>query len=271
MRFAMFVDGSNLFGTMKHMNVRVPDYQSFFAYIFRSSVETWKASLYAEPLPPIELRRVYWYAVGQMDEWDLKDAKAQAFLKERFDEEKEIKGHFMAVAGKKLAGQPQDKVALEAWSLCFNDFKDWYEKKWQTLDGMRRFYFGVQRDTDFIEVISTARWKVDFFHKTVTEKGLDTALAVDMVTMLHNYDVAILISGDADNIPSINHIKAHNKSVGVVEFLEGYPPKERGKQSSSHLKMAADFVVRIYEMDLVQKKLVEKGQPIVDDPSVTSL
>ena len=133
------------------------------------------------------------------------------------------------------------------------------------------FYHGVQRDTDFIDVISTARWKVDFFSRSVSEKGLDTALAVDMVTKLNNYDVAVLISGDADNIPSINHVKANDKTVGVVEFLEGYPPKERGKQSSSHLKLAADFVVRIYEMDLVQKKLVEKGTQEMDDRSVTAL
>ena len=271
MRFAMFVDGSNLFGSMKHMSVRVSDYQAFYTYIFRQSVETWKTSLYAEPLPTIELRRVYWYAVGEMDDWNLTDPKAQAFLRERFDEEKEIKNHFMAEAGKKLAGQPQDKIALEAWSLCFSEFKEWYDRKWQTLEGMRRFHFGVQRDTDFIELITSARWKVDFFHKSVSEKGLDTALAVDMVTMLHNYDVVLLISGDADNIPSINHVKVHNKSVGVVEFVEGYPPKERGKQSSSHLKQAADFVVRIYEMDLVQKKLVEKGPQVADDDSVTAL
>ena len=271
MRFVIFVDGSNLYGTLKHMNVRVSEYQSFFTYIFRQSVDAWKTRVYAEPLAPIEMRRVYWYCIGQMDEWNLNDAKAQAHLKEQFDQNRTVKGHFMAEAGKKLAGQPQDKVSLEAWSLCFNEFKDWYEAKRKNLDGMRRFYFGVQRDTDFIEVISGARWKVDFFGKTVSEKGLDTALAVDMVTLLDNYDVAILISGDADNIPSINYVKSHDKSVGVVEFLEGFPPKDRGKQSSSHLKLAADFVVPIYEMEIIQKKLGAKGQQDVDDPSVTAL
>ena len=270
MRFAIFLDGSNLFGTMKHMNARVPDYQAFFKYIFRKSVESWKSSVYAEPWPPIELRRVYWYAVGEMDDWKLADAKAQAYLKEQFDQNRTVKAAFMAEAGKKLAGQPQDKVALEAWSLCFNDFKDWYEKKWTILEGMRHFI----SESNVIVILlrsSRARWKVDFFSKSVSEKGLDTALAVDMVTMLDNYDVAIVISGDADMIPSINFAKSHNKSVGVVEFLEGYPPKDRGKQSSSHLKIAADFMVRIYEMDLVHQKLAVKGSQDVDDLSVTNV
>lgn len=270
MRFVMFVDGSNLFGSMKHMNLRVPDYQAFYWHVFNESVNAWKTSLYAEPSPTAQLRRVYWYAVGEMDDWDLADAKAQAYLKEQFDQNKTVKGHFMAEAGKKLPGQAQDKVALEAWSICFNELKEWYDRKWKTLLGMRRFNFGVQRDTDFIDIIATARWKVDFFSKSVTEKGLDTALAVDMVTLLDNYDVAILISGDADNIPSLSYAKSHNKMVGVVEFLEGYPPKDHSKQSSSHLKLVADFVVPIYEMGLVQKKLAEKGQQDVDDDTVTS-
>jgi uncharacterized LabA/DUF88 family protein len=270
MRFAIFVDGSNLYGSLKHMNVRVPQYQAFFTHIFRQSVEVWKTKVYAEPLSPIELRRVYWYCVGQIDEWNLSDPKAQAYLKDQFDQNRTVKGHFMSEAGKKLVGQPQDKVALEAWSLCFNEFKDWYDGKRRSLDGMRRFYFGVQRDTDFIDLIPSARWKVDFFGKTVSEKGLDTSLAVGMVSVLDNYDVAVLISGDADNIPSMEYLKFRNRSVCVVEFLEGYPPKERGKQSSSHLKNSADFVVPIYEMDLIQKKLADKGQPDVDDPNVTA-
>ena len=98
-RFALFVDGSNLFGTTRHMNVRIPEYQSFFDYVFRQAVLTWKSNQYSEPLPPIELRRVYWYAVGDMDDWNLNDPKAQAFLKEQFDENKTVKGHYMAEAG----------------------------------------------------------------------------------------------------------------------------------------------------------------------------
>ena len=91
------------------------------------------------------------------------------------------------------------------------------------------------------------------------EKGLDTRLAVDMVTQIQHYDVAVLVSGDADAIPSLNHIKREGKQVCVIEFIKGYPPEFRGRQSSSRLKVAADFVAQIYEMDLVRQNLVKKA------------
>jgi uncharacterized LabA/DUF88 family protein len=93
------------------------------------------------------------------------------------------------------------------------------------------------------------------------EKGLDTRLAVDMVTQVNNYDVAILVSGDADAIPSLNHIKREGKQVCVIEFIKGYPPEAKGRQSSSRLKVAADFVTQIYEMDLVRQKLARPATP----------
>lgn len=268
MRFAIFVDGSNLFGSLKHLNMRVDDYEPFFKFIFEKAVEVWKTSLHGGVLPPIELRRVYWYVVGTIDDWDMSDPKVQAHLKESFEHETDTKKLFMAEAGKKLPGATQDKVALEAWSLCFNDFKAWYDRKRKLLDGMLRFYHGVRRDTDFIEIIDTAHWKVDFFRKTVSEKGLDTAMAVDMAVLHENFDVAVLISGDADNIPSVRHIKTRNKRVAVVEFLKGYPPEKRGKNASSILKLHADFIVQVFESDLATKKLAVTGPTIIDDTTV---
>lgn len=272
MRFAIFVDGSNLFGSLKHLNLRVSDYEAFYKFVFERAVDVWKTSLHGHVLPPIELRRVYWYVVGTIDEWDLNDPKAQAHLKESFErDEKDAKRLYMAEAGKKLPGEAQPKIALEAWSMCFNDFKAWYEGKMLQLDGMRRFYFGVRRDTDFIEIIDSAHWKVDFFRKSLSEKGLDTALAVDMVALCDNFDVAILISGDADNIPSLRYIKSKNKRVGVVEFIKGYPPEKRGKGASSTLKLHADFVVQVYESDLATKKLAVPGAASVDAPDVLAI
>lgn len=271
MRFAIFVDGSNLFGSLKHLNLHVKDYEAFYKFVFEESVDVWKTSLHGHVLPSIELRRVYWYVVGSIDDWNLSDPKVQAHLKDCFDKEPDAKRLYMAEAGKKLAGETQPKIALEAWSMCFNDFKTWYEAKLEQLNGMKRFHFGVRRDTDFIEIVDTAHWKVDFFRKSLSEKGLDTAMAVDMVALCDNFDVAILISGDADNIPSLRYIKSQNKRVGVVEFIKGYPPEKRGKSASSILKLHADFVVQVYESDLTTKKLAIHGSAAPDASDVLAL
>jgi hypothetical protein len=36
-KFAFFVDGSNLFGSLKGMNIEVDDYQAFFNYLYKAA------------------------------------------------------------------------------------------------------------------------------------------------------------------------------------------------------------------------------------------
>jgi len=134
------------------------------------------------------------------------------------------------------------------------NIKQYFLDKKKQVEGMQRFYHGVRSDTDFIDIIECGHWKVDFLNKYVVEKGVDTQLAVDIVTLASFYEVALIISGDADSIPSINFIKRLGKQVGVVEFIKGYPPENRGRQFSNRLGAAADFTVQIYESDL-QKKI----------------
>jgi uncharacterized LabA/DUF88 family protein len=260
-RYAIFVDGSNLVGCLKDMNLRVEHYQAFYRYVFDEAVEVWKESAAVTSLPPLQLKRVYWYEVGSIDDWNLADPKAQVHLHERFAADRDLKRTHLALAGEKLKGAPQEAIANDAWSMCFKEFQDWYERKKSLLDGMHRFHHAIRGSTDFVDVIECGHWKVDFLHRTVTEKGLDASLAVDMVALADNYDVALVLSGDADSIPSINYIKTRNKHVGVVEFVSGYPPDKKGKSFSSRLGLAADFVVRIYEMSLVAKNIGQKPQP----------
>jgi uncharacterized LabA/DUF88 family protein len=257
-RFAIFVDGSNLVGCLRDMNVSVDDYQAFYRYVFDEAVQVWKDTSAVSVAPSVQLRRVYWYEVGSMDEWNLAEPKAQVHLRERFEADRETRRGYMALAGEKLKGSPQDAVAKEAWALCFKDFQDWYEKKKALLEGMRRFHHAIRGSTDFVDMIECGHWKVDFLHRTVSEKGLDASLAVDMVALADNYDVALVLSGDADSIPSINYMKTRNKHIGVVEFVSGYPPEKKGKSFSSRLGLAADFVVRVYEMALVAKNIGKK-------------
>lgn len=260
-RFMTFVDGSNLFGTLKHLAVRVDDYEALYDFIFRQAVKQWRESFESSVPAAAQHMRVYWYVTSAMDDWDLTSPKAQLHLKDRFDEDQDSRPLWLKAAGQMAAARAHDqsKIEADAWSLCFNDFKAWYDRKWQILDGMNRFHHAVEASTSFIEIRRAGRWKVDFLHKSLEEKGLDTSFAVDMVGLLDNYDVALLISGDADGIPSLSYVKSKDKQVGVVEFLKGYPPEKKGRNFASQLKLAADFVVQIYEMELVKAGIARKG------------
>lgn len=257
-RFVVFVDGSNLVGVLRRMNLRVDDYEVFYRHIFDASVKIWRSTFepHANPVP--QLHRINWYEVGSVDDWNLSDPKAQATLRDVFERDRDLKRVYLALAGQKLPGRPQSEITIEAWSMCFSDLKQWYEERCNLVDGFRRFHHAIRSGTDFIDVIECGHWKVDLLHRTVLEKGLDTRLAVDMVTMLDYYDVALLVSGDADNIPCLDYVKAKGRHVGVVEFLGGYPPEKKGGAFSSRLKVASDFVVQIYEMDLVTRGTAKK-------------
>ncbi|MBI3798202.1 MAG: NYN domain-containing protein [Deltaproteobacteria bacterium] len=258
-RFAFFVDGSNLLGSLKKLSVQVDDYGAFFGFLFRESAQVWRSSFLDPADARARLTRVHWYEVGSMDEWDLGDPNAERNLRDAFGRDAELKRSFMALVGPQNTGLSQPQLFEKAWAACYAEVKAWYEQRSNTLSGIRRFHYGVQSETDFIDIIECGYWKLDLLNRRVLEKGLDTTLAVDMVTQVQNYDVAILVSGDADAIPSLNYVKHEGKHVCVIEFIKGYPPETKGRQSSSRLKVVADFVCQIYEMDLVRQKLARSA------------
>lgn len=259
-RFALFVDGSNLFGALKTLNVEVQDYEKLYGYLFEQARSVWHQVARVPDNAPAELRRVYWYVVGSIDEWDLSLAQSQTALRNAFTKDKEIRDYWLSVAGKANPGTTKKPLEDKAWTLCFTDFTDWYQKKRAILDGMRRFYQGVRISTDMIDLVESGHWKVNFLHKWVEEKGLDTSLAVDMVALQENYDFAVVVSGDADSIPSIRHVKGRNKHVAAVEFINGSPPEARGRTFSTRLREHADFVVRIYETELIRLAIGTRPQ-----------
>jgi uncharacterized LabA/DUF88 family protein len=266
-KFMMFVDGSNLFGAGKYLGIEFDDYERLYRYIFERCVDDWKASFLGNATESVQLVRIYWYTVGSIDEWDLSAQKARDHLRRQFEDDRDVRPTWLKLAGQSLqeAKKPADSrsVADEAWSLCFSDFEQWYSGKKSILEGMQRFHYAVEANTDFIEIRRVGHWKVNFLHKSLEEKRLDTSFAVDMVAMMPAYDVALLISGDADGIPSVSHVKNSGRHVGAIELLKGYPPEKRAKNVSAKLKIAADFVTPIYEMDLIRSGLAKKAGPNV--------
>ena len=261
LRFVTFVDGSNLDGVLKHLNLRVDDYGAFYRHVFEQSVQYWGRT-FAEgsSWPTAQHSRIYWYVVGKMDEWDLNDPKAEFRLRSRFELNPRLRDSYLEDVARRLPDLPQERRLDEAWSLCFSETRDWYDNKRRALERKKRFYHGVQAATDFVEIRQEGHWKVDLLHHTLNEKGLDTSLAVDMVALQETYDIALLISGDADGIPGINYVKGRSKHVGVTEFRRGAPAEFPAKGASSRLKIAADFVVQIYEADLIRRNLAYRAE-----------
>ncbi|MDO9081799.1 MAG: NYN domain-containing protein [Humidesulfovibrio sp.] len=258
-RFALFVDGSNLYGSLRTMNLEINNYSQLYAHMYREAVKTWHEVTLQDAPARAQLRRVYWYAVGGIDDWDLQNPQSRTALRSAFVRDQEIRALWMARVATANPEASEQKLEETAWQACSADFRDWYQQKIRALDGMRRFYAGVRASSDLIDIREAGHWKVNFLHKWVEEKGLDTALAVDMVALQDNYDVAIVVSGDADAIPSIRHLKERGKHIAAVEFVGGGASDSRGRAFSSRLKVHADFVLRIHEADIVHLDHRNKG------------
>lgn len=250
-RIALFVDGSNLYGSLRAMNLEIGNYGQLYAHIYHEAEKCWREATLQETIAPSMLQRVYWYAVGSVDEWDLTTTQSRAALRGAFVRDAEIRALWMTRVSANDQHLSEADLEEAAWQACANDFRDWYQQKVRAVESMRRFYAGVRASSDLIDIREAGHWKVNFLHRWVEEKGLDTALAVDMVALQDNYDVAVVVSGDADSIPSIRHLKERGKHIGVVEFVSGGAQESRGRAFSSRLKVHADFVVRVSEQDLL--------------------
>jgi uncharacterized LabA/DUF88 family protein len=59
-----------------------------------------------------------------------------------------------------------------------------------------------------------------FTHQLGQEKAVDVRLAVDLLTLCANYDLAVIVSGDQDYVPAVQAVKDRGKRVVNVAFLE---------------------------------------------------
>ncbi len=82
----------------------------------------------------------------------------------------------------------------------------------------------------------------DIEYTTHIQKGVDTRIAIDMVglALLDAYDVAILVSGDADLAEAVNFIKEHTR-----KYVENACIMWQGW--AKNLREAADVRIRLSE------------------------
>ncbi len=195
-----------------------------------------------------------------MDEWDLNDPKAEARLRSRFELNPRLRDSYLEDVARRFPDLPPTAGSTRPGPSASARPASGTTASSRALERKKRFYHGVQAATDFVEIRQEGHWKVDLLHHTLNEKGLDTSLAVDMVALQDTYDIALLISGDADGIPGINYVKGRSKHVGVAEFRRGAPADFPAKGASSRLKIAADFVVQVYEADLIRRNLAYRAE-----------
>jgi len=119
--------------------------------------------------------------------------------------------------------------------------KEWYEKERTFFERAKeQIYEGIQRKVAFLQFRYTGEYVINPFKPyrleknpdgsylyqgtREGEKGVDVGIAVDMIAKMSNFDVAILVSGDADFIPLVCYVKDALKNVYQFSLARGIPP-----------------------------------------------
>lgn len=162
---------------------------------------------------PWELIRVYWYVTRDIDIWPSNvpfawDDKRQFIKKHKIDD--------------KLRSQGVKDVDLERPGLKAAESTLDRRKKaiLSRHDGWSKVQVAIERNNDQLEFRRFGSISFNLVNNRFgREKGVDTQLATDLVTLADIYDVALIVSGDADYIPPVTAVKNLGKLVYSVSFL----------------------------------------------------
>lgn len=87
-------------------------------------------------------------------------------------------------------------------------------------EGWHQIHTAIERENDQIQFQRFGTIRYDLVDRSFSsEKGVDTQLATDLIVFSDIYDVALLVSGDADYIPPVSAVKNKGKLVYSVSFL----------------------------------------------------
>ena len=156
--------------------------------------------------------RTYWYVVEKVDfsPWGLKKTLGTEKKLRILQKNKNLRNEINALendAKSKFADTEIER--LIARRVQFD----------RRFSGWQEIQDGICRSCLSLEFRREGAIRYNLFEKQLgQEKAVDVALAVDMLRLRSNYDVAILLSGDQDYVPAVRAAKDSGKHVTHVSF-----------------------------------------------------
>ncbi|MEA3420090.1 MAG: NYN domain-containing protein [Acidobacteriota bacterium] len=208
LRTVIFIDGQNFKynlgafrfqgqgGQIESRPYRLDEKHFLWREFFKGIIDKYNQSTGWEH----RLVRVYWYNAERMRPFEINEPAITKVLRDY----------------PHLQGLTRDTLVDLA--------KKWYEEQRRYFDQTRdRVFEGIQRKERFLEFKYVGDYVLKpfepykleqdnrgkFYYQGIREgeKGVDVGIAVDMISKLSDYDVAVLVSGDADFLPAVQYIK----------------------------------------------------------------
>jgi len=235
----VLIDGQNLFYSLKNLKIGELDI---------------KWDIFLSDLIDMdeELLRTYWFRPEKLQYGELNEYRMTEHIIWR--DHKEDSGMYRDKS--KIPAEIKAKAKAE-----FEKSKDWLNENNEMFKRQENKYLRICVDYDNVEVIKSGCVKINpFKRKWIGEKGVDVCLAVKMIEFCEKCDKVILISGDLDYTEAIQFVKNKFKTVHLVRFHKGHPPKNRNM--SLAFAALADKVINIYQTDLDDKYLKKLAIPV---------
>lgn len=224
----IFIDGQNLFYSLKNMKImeREINWEMFFSACLEKDDQ---------------LIRVYWYQAQKLGKTVISFEKAKRVVEKNSAQK---------------TSQEKNKEASELLQKA----EKWEREQIEKYERQLHRYDEMSIDYPKIEMVRKGLVKVDPFNETyLGEKGVDIAIAVNMIRFAGKCDKIILVSGDLDYAEAIQYVKDEMKQVHIVRLYKGNPPMN--KSISRELLALADKVIDIYESD-IRINYLKKGDSI---------
>ena len=157
--------------------------------------------------------RTYWYVIDLLDFYPYILPTAES------DKSSLLKSLSMDMTIKDELGRLQEPELTNKVIAHRKELKDREKVFSSRFDGWKTIQNGISTKHDSIEFRRAGAIKYDLFEKKLgQEKAVDVKLATDLIVLKDIYDVAVIVSGDQDYVPAVQHIKDHGKKVVNVSF-----------------------------------------------------
>ena len=125
--------------------------------------------------------------------------------------------------------------------------------------GWREIQSSIENHNDQLEFRRSGSITYELATKQFgTEKGVDTQLATDMITLADIYDAAIILSGDADYLPPVAAVKAKGRLVYSVSFLD-----QKGRQLPGGARRLCNAVDSRLDLNFETVRIALSIEPIL--------
>ena len=203
MRVAFFIDGQNLFHTLKDLDKKLKEENIDWSKLFSNCLEEGESIEFAYWFRPKEIKEQVFLSRNRL---------YRQIIREKYRHNQEA---LLSNLGK-LPREIFNVVRLE-----YEERLDWWKNEKRRFWNVHRKYKSLESEYDFIKIYSSGVLKMDTYEKKpIGEKGVDVAIAVNIIesVLVDNCDRVVLVSGDSDYEEVANVLKRHGKNITCLSF-----------------------------------------------------